>query len=109
MGFNFVTCLEEAGLPPSETRDTEISFRRRGILMILLTRLNGKTFYLNALLIENIESFPDTTILLTNGKRYVVSEDAETVVKNVKDFYRDIQVLPFDRPNKGGDSFEEDH
>ena len=49
--------------------------------MIKLTRLNGKTFYLNPLLIETIESFPDTTILLTNGKRYVVKENEELLLK----------------------------
>lgn len=61
--------------------------------MIKLTRLNGKTFYLNALLIETIESFPDTTILLTNGKRYVVKEDEEVLVSLVKQFYREIHIM----------------
>ena len=61
--------------------------------MIKLTRLNGSSFYLNALLIETIESFPDTTILLTNGKRYVVKEDEQTVVELVHDFYRHVQIL----------------
>ncbi|CEE01399.1 hypothetical protein BT1A1_1570 [Caldibacillus thermoamylovorans] len=65
--------------------------------MIKLTRLNGNTFYLNAFLIETVESFPDTTILLTNGKRYVVSEDAETLVSLTKQFYRDIRMITIDQ------------
>lgn len=72
--------------------------------VIKLTRLNGKTFYLNALLIETIESFPDTTVLLTNGKRYVVKEDVETLVNSTKRFYRDIQLITIDRQEE--DLFE---
>jgi len=47
---------------------------------------------LNALYIETVESFPDTTIILTNGKRYVVKEDESHVVQLVKDFYREVQI-----------------
>ncbi|NCU18245.1 flagellar FlbD family protein [Pallidibacillus pasinlerensis] len=65
--------------------------------MIKLTRLNGKTFYLNALLVETIESFPDTTILLTNGKRYVVKENEETVVKKTMEFFRSVQLITIDQ------------
>lgn len=72
--------------------------------VIKLTRLNGKIFYLNALLIETIESFPDTTVLLTNGKRYVVKEDVETLVNLTKRFYRDIQLITIDRQEE--DLFE---
>lgn len=72
--------------------------------VIKLTRLNGKTFYLNALLIETIESFPDTTVLLTNGKRYVVKEDVETLVNSTKRFYQDIQLITIDRQEE--DLFE---
>ncbi|MGL4818592.1 MAG: flagellar FlbD family protein, partial [Bacilli bacterium] len=42
--------------------------------MIKLTRLNGGTFYLNALHIEQLQSTPDTTLLLSNGKVIVVRE-----------------------------------
>lgn len=69
--------------------------------MIKLTRLNGKTFHLNALLIETVESFPDTTILLTNGKRYVVKEDEETVVQKTKEFFREVQLISIDQQGQG--------
>lgn len=61
--------------------------------MIQLTRLNGKSFSLNALYIEVIESFPDTTITLTNGHKYVVKESEHEVCKKITSFYRDINVL----------------
>jgi len=60
--------------------------------VIKLTRLNGQPFYLNALLIERIESFPDTAITLTNGKRYMVMEPEEEVVKLIVNFYKEIQM-----------------
>jgi len=61
--------------------------------MIKLTRLNGKPFFVNALYIETVESFPDTAILLTNGKRYVVKEEEEQVVEAIKRFYQEIGLL----------------
>jgi flagellar protein FlbD len=61
--------------------------------MIALTRLNGKKFVLNALYIEQVEAFPDTTITLTNGKKFVVRESVQEVVDLVNDFYRQAAVL----------------
>ncbi|WP_044893764.1 flagellar FlbD family protein [Bacillus alveayuensis] len=61
--------------------------------MITLTRLNGKPFTLNAIYIEQIEAFPDTTITLTNGKKIVVRESVEDVVVLVKNFYKHISII----------------
>lgn len=61
--------------------------------MIQVTRLNGKSFTLNALYIEVIESFPDTTITLTNGHKYVVKENEQEVRTKISSFYRNINVL----------------
>ncbi len=65
----------------------------RSIHMITLTKLNRESMMLNAIYIETIESMPDTMILLTNGKRYVVTESVEEVKQLVTNFYRDINVL----------------
>jgi flagellar protein FlbD len=73
--------------------------------MIELTRLNGKTFTLNALYIENVESFPDTTITLTTGRKFIVKESEEEVRKKVTDFYLQVQVLS--NPHLRGDEDEE--
>lgn len=61
--------------------------------MIKLTRLNGKEFTLNALYIELVEEFPDTTITLTSGRKYVVLEKAEQVQQSVIGFYKQVQLL----------------
>ncbi|WP_273831741.1 flagellar FlbD family protein [Guptibacillus sedimenti] len=61
--------------------------------MISLTKINRETMMLNALYIETIESTPDTMILLTNGKRYVVMESIDEVKQLVTEFYRNINVL----------------
>lgn len=58
--------------------------------MILLTRFNGETFRLNALLIEQIQSHPDTTITLVGGKKMVVLEQETEVVQKVIEFYQKI-------------------
>jgi flagellar protein FlbD len=62
-------------------------------ILITLTRLNGKEFIINALNIETIESFPDTAILLTNGRRYVVRESAEVVYQRTISFYQGVNLL----------------
>ncbi|HZG70581.1 MAG TPA: flagellar FlbD family protein [Chondromyces sp.] len=61
--------------------------------MISVTRLNGKSFLLNALYIETIETFPDTIITLSNGKKYVVRESRDEVENLVLQFYRKIHLL----------------
>ncbi|TDL35037.1 hypothetical protein E2R51_04750 [Jeotgalibacillus sp. S-D1] len=61
--------------------------------MINVTRLNGKEFIINALYIETVESFPDTMITMTNGKKIIVKDSVEYVQKEVANFYRSIQVL----------------
>ncbi|WP_342509474.1 flagellar FlbD family protein [Sporosarcina sp. FSL K6-2383] len=67
--------------------------------MIQVTRLNGSTFTLNALYIEKIESFPDTTITLTTGSKYVVLDKADLVNSRIIEFYKSVQLLsnPFIR------------
>lgn len=61
--------------------------------MIQVTRLNGAAFTLNALYIEKIESFPDTTITLTTGTKYIVLDPVEVVLSRVTKFYQDVQLL----------------
>ena len=73
--------------------------------MIQLTRLNGKSFNLNALYIETFESFPDTTITLTTGTKYIVKESEEEVRQKITEFYQHIQVLS--NPHLRGEEDEE--
>lgn len=61
--------------------------------MIQLTRLNGDTFYINVMMIEQIQSFPDTTITLSNGKKFVVKDSEKDVVKKVNQYYRTLGLI----------------
>ncbi|EIJ79589.1 flagellar FlbD family protein [Bacillus methanolicus] len=61
--------------------------------MIKVTRLNGKPFLINAIYIETVESFPDTTITLTNGRKYVVKETEDRVLELVAKFYQSVNLL----------------
>lgn len=61
--------------------------------MIELNKLNGKPFMINPLLIEQMQSNPDTTITLSNGKLFVVQNSIEEVNDKVLQFYRSIQIL----------------
>lgn len=61
--------------------------------MIKLERLNGDEFHLNALLIEQIQSHPDTTITLTNGKKIVVKTEEEEVVSKMEAYFRKIGLF----------------
>jgi flagellar protein FlbD len=62
--------------------------------MITLSKLNGENFTLNALYIEQVQSFPDTTITLTNGKKLVVKDTEKQVGEKVAAFYKRIALLP---------------
>jgi flagellar protein FlbD len=56
--------------------------------VILITRLNGRVFVVNADLIETIESTPDTVITLTSGSKYIVRESVDEIVSRVITFRR---------------------
>ena len=65
--------------------------------MIGLSRLNGSQFVLNAEYIETIEETPDTVVTLTNGKKLMVKDRLDDVVKRVIEYHRlcnqSIQVV----------------
>jgi flagellar protein FlbD len=61
--------------------------------MIKLTRLNGQPFMLNAIYIEQVQSFPDTTITLSNGKKIVVLETEDDVMLKISSFYQKVGIV----------------
>lgn len=61
--------------------------------MIKLTGLNGKEFILNAETIEKIEIVPETLITLVNGKKYLVLESNEEVIRKVLEYKKKIFTL----------------
>ena len=61
--------------------------------MIKLSKFNSKTnkkgeFILNAEIIETIEETPDTVVTLTNGKKLIVDEPMEEIVRRVLKYRR---------------------
>ncbi len=56
--------------------------------MVQVTRLNGKTFIINAEIIETVEETPDTVITMTDGKKFVVKESIKEVVDEVINYKR---------------------
>ncbi len=58
--------------------------------MIQVTRLNNTKFVINADLIEIIEATPDTMISLTTGKRFVVKETVDEVMRRIIAYKRSI-------------------
>jgi flagellar protein FlbD len=58
--------------------------------MIHLTRINHVPLVLNSDLIEHLEVTPDTVISLTNGRKLVVLETMEEVIRKVIEFRRAI-------------------
>lgn len=61
--------------------------------MIQLSKFNSKTnkkgeFILNAEIIETIEETPDTVVTLTNGKKLIVDEPMDEIVRRVMKYRR---------------------
>jgi flagellar protein FlbD len=77
--------------------------------MIVVTRLNGSKFHVNALLIETVEEMPDTLITLTTGKKFIVVENSSDVIRAIRNYLRSIGVLaaqtsPSDTQSEGATS-----
>ncbi|MBE6097075.1 flagellar FlbD family protein [Schwartzia succinivorans] len=64
--------------------------------MIKLTKFNSEVnkkgvFILNAEIIETIEETPDTVVTLINGKKLIVDEPMDEVVRRVMAYRRALQ------------------
>lgn len=58
--------------------------------MIELKRLNGVQFFLNADLIEQVESTPDTVITLVTGNNILVKEGLREVVEKILEYRKRV-------------------
>ena len=75
--------------------------------MIELTKWSGGgKFILNAWHIEQIEETPDTIVLLSNGKRYIVKESAQEVAYRAKQFFTDTSPKNSISYQKGAEEHE---
>ncbi len=59
--------------------------------MILLTRLNGQQFVLNAEKIRFVEQTPDTVVCCDQGERLMVRETIQEVVRRTIDYARMVR------------------
>ena len=57
-------------------------------IMIFLTKLDGKEFMLNELLIETVIETPDTVITLSNGHSYIVRENMREIRQKILEYNR---------------------
>jgi flagellar protein FlbD len=58
--------------------------------MIEVKKLSDQIVILNSDLIETIEATPDTMIVLTNGRKIVVKDSVDEVLKKVIEYRRSI-------------------
>lgn len=56
---------------------------------------------LNALLIEEVEALPDTTISLTTGKKVIVKDTEHEVVEKMLSFYKKVGLVASNMIEKG--------
>ena len=61
--------------------------------MIIVTRLNDTRFYLNPHLIECMEETPDTVITLTTGKKLVVRDKVDEIIKKIIEYRRSTAAI----------------
>ena len=62
--------------------------------MIILSRLNGAEFVLNADLIKTVETCPDTLITLFSQETLMVRESMDEVVRRVLTYQQAKNLLP---------------
>jgi len=62
--------------------------------MIKVTRLNRDVVFVNADLVEYVETTPDTVISLTTGEKFMVLETPDQIVDLVVDYERRIHAAP---------------
>lgn len=61
--------------------------------MIFLTKLDGKVFMLNEMMIETVSETPDTVIVLTNGHSYIVRESMKELQSKILEYNRQRRRL----------------
>ena len=68
----------------------------KGVVLIELSRLNGKKFFLNCELIKTIEATPDTVITLTSGEKLMVKESVQAVVDQSTHYLKRLRQEPLE-------------
>ena len=73
--------------------------------MIVVSRINGERFGINAEHIERIEETPDTVLTLLDGKKYIVRESLSEVLDLVVEYRARILQISYAElpPSPAGD------
>jgi len=66
--------------------------------MIIVTRLNDSRFAVNPDLIERIHETPDTTLIMVDGAKYIVTEPMAQVIEMIARYRARIVSLAYDEP-----------
>jgi flagellar protein FlbD len=61
--------------------------------MIVVTRLNATQFAINPDLIERIHSNPDTTLVMVDGAKYIVTETMGEVIERITNYRATVIAL----------------
>ncbi len=64
--------------------------------MIVVTRLNDSQFAINPDLIERIHSNPDTTLVMVDGAKYIVTESMDEVIRRIAAYRAGVLALAYE-------------
>src|SRR5438552_8296562 len=76
------TVAHPSSRPPEKIKD--------GLVVILVTRLNGPVFALNPDLVERADSTPDTVVTLVDGTKYVIAESVDEFIRLVRHYRAEV-------------------
>ncbi|MCR4734747.1 MAG: flagellar FlbD family protein [Treponema sp.] len=60
--------------------------------MIEVTRLDGKNYWVNPHMIESMESNPDLTLTMLSGRKIIVRNSPEEIVKKIIEYRNKIGI-----------------
>ena len=69
--------------------------------MIVVTRLNDSQFAVNPDLIERIHASPDTTLVMVDGAKFIVTESMPEVIEKIAAYRARVIALAHDLPAAG--------
>jgi flagellar protein FlbD len=69
--------------------------------MIVVTRLNNSQFAINPDLIERIHSNPDTTLVMVDGAKYIVTESMDEVIDRIARYRARVIALTHEISQSG--------
>ncbi|MFH0920094.1 MAG: flagellar FlbD family protein [Fibrobacterota bacterium] len=58
--------------------------------MVKVTRINGTQLVINAELVELIEFTPDTIVTLTTGKKVILKDNVDDLIRRIVEYKRTV-------------------